>query len=190
MAKERDRQGRYWRMHGRPGWLATRRPFSWDQPLYAPRMGNDTARESTGGGDSETEAELERYLIDEIAFQGEYDRYATTREHIPFLSDDSDMSEESDWCCDYESEGREWDMPGYEEAIWALAGEENSMFLSTEKTAAEQQLEDTEMALQMELLREREEQERLDGMTDWRRSRHGDVAMATAAVGNDGALMN
>ena len=160
MSADRESQGRYWRIHGRPGWLATRRPFSWDQPLYTPRMGNDTARASTGGGDSETEAELERYLLDEIADREEYDRYATTREHIPFLSDDSDMSEESDWCCDYESDGREWDMPGYEQAAWALAEEENQTLLPNGLTEAEQQREDEEWSLQMEILREREEEER------------------------------
>jgi len=123
-------------------------------------MGNDTARESTGGGDSETEAELERYLLDEIAYREEYDQYATTREHIPFLSDDSDASDESDWCCDYESDGREWDMPGYDDAMMTLAEEENQILLPNGNTVAEQQREDEEWALQMEVLREREETER------------------------------
>ena len=86
--------GRYWRVHGRPGWLMNTTAFSWDRPLplHRPRMGTDTNSVSTGGGELETERTLESYLIDEIEYQEDQDKYETTREHIPHLSDDSDSN--------------------------------------------------------------------------------------------------
>ena len=63
------------------------------------------------------------------------------------------MSEESDWCCDYEAEGREWDGPGYELAIYEWA-EEEILTVTFEKRQ-----DDEEMALNMGLLKERQEEE-------------------------------